>query len=65
MAPRERTIIRYAGSSYASYREKPLTEQLIESFNDDGEKFGGERVLKILKDERAVDVLTICCRWVS
>lgn len=32
---------------------------------DDGEKFGGERVLRVLKENRAVDVLTVCCRWVS
>ncbi|WVQ78391.1 hypothetical protein IAT38_000477 [Cryptococcus sp. DSM 104549] len=37
--------------------------QLIESFNDDGEKFGGERILKVLKEQNAVDVLTVCCRW--
>jgi len=38
--------------------------QLIESFHDDGEKFGGDRVLRVLREERGVDVLTICCRWV-
>ncbi|KAK1924890.1 hypothetical protein DB88DRAFT_487220 [Papiliotrema laurentii] len=37
--------------------------QLLEASYDDGEKFGGERVLKIQREERAVDVLTICCRW--
>ena len=37
----------------------------MELFNDDGEKFGGERVLKAMKDAKALDVLTICCRWVS
>ncbi|KAK8869678.1 hypothetical protein IAR55_000246 [Kwoniella newhampshirensis] len=36
---------------------------LIESFNDDGEKFGGERILKVLREQNAVDVLTVCCRW--
>jgi hypothetical protein len=37
--------------------------QLIESYNDDGEKFGGERVMRALREGQAVDVLTICCRW--
>jgi hypothetical protein len=41
------------------------TPQLLEAYNDDGEKYGGERVLRALRDERAVDVLTVCCRWVS
>ncbi|WWD16056.1 hypothetical protein CI109_100481 [Kwoniella shandongensis] len=36
---------------------------LIESFNDDGEKFGGERILKVLREQNAVDVLTVCARW--
>jgi hypothetical protein len=38
-----------------------MLRQLLESFNDDGEKYGGERVLKILQEERGVDVLTVCC----
>jgi hypothetical protein len=42
-----------------------IRAQLLEAYNDDGEKFGGERVLRALRDERAVDVLTVCCRWVS
>lgn len=37
----------------------------MESFSDDGEKFGGERVLKVLREQNAVDVLSVCCRWVS
>ncbi|ODN98409.1 hypothetical protein L198_03653 [Cryptococcus wingfieldii CBS 7118] len=37
--------------------------QLIESFDDDGEKFGGERILKVLKEHHAVDVLSVCVRW--
>ncbi|OWT41304.1 hypothetical protein C362_00770 [Cryptococcus neoformans Bt1] len=37
--------------------------QLVECFNDDGEKFGGERVLKVLREQNAVDVLSVCCRW--
>jgi putative IMPACT (imprinted ancient) family translation regulator len=37
--------------------------QLLESYNDDGEKFGGERVLKALREGQGVDVLTVCCRW--
>ncbi|KAL0254039.1 hypothetical protein I308_101418 [Cryptococcus tetragattii IND107] len=37
--------------------------QLVESFSDDGEKFGGERVLKVLREQNAVDVLSVCCRW--
>jgi len=39
--------------------------QLLELFNDDGEKFGGERVLRVMKDVSGLDVLTVCCRWVS
>lgn len=42
-----------------------LMRQLLESLLDDGEKFGGDRVLRVLKEQRAVDVLTVCCRWVS
>ncbi|KIR32760.1 hypothetical protein I352_04695 [Cryptococcus deuterogattii MMRL2647] len=37
--------------------------QLVESFSDDGEKFGGGRVLKVLREQNAVDVLSVCCRW--
>jgi putative IMPACT (imprinted ancient) family translation regulator len=37
--------------------------QLLESYNDDGEKFGGERVLKALREGQGVDVLAVCCRW--
>ena len=37
--------------------------QLIETYNDDGEKYGGERLLRVLQEERAVDTLTVCCRW--
>lgn len=37
----------------------------MESFSDDGEKFGGGRVLKVLREQNAVDVLSVCCRWVS
>ena len=37
--------------------------QLLESYNDDGEKFGGERVMKALREGHGVDVLTVCCRW--
>lgn len=40
-------------------------DKLLESFHDDGEKFGGDRILKVLKEERGVDVLTVCCRWVG
>ncbi|KJE05366.1 hypothetical protein I311_01045 [Cryptococcus gattii NT-10] len=36
---------------------------LVESFSDDGEKFGGERILKVLREQNAVDVLSVCCRW--
>jgi hypothetical protein len=43
--------------------EHTLRFQLIESYNDDGEKFGGDRVMKSLKEAQAVDVLTVCCRW--
>ncbi|EAL22764.1 hypothetical protein CNBB2120 [Cryptococcus deneoformans B-3501A] len=32
--------------------------QLVECFSDDGEKFGGERVLKVLREQNAVDVLS-------
>lgn len=39
--------------------------QLLEAFDDDGEKFGGERLLRVLKEKSAVDVITICVRWVS
>ncbi|RSH94017.1 hypothetical protein EHS25_006670 [Saitozyma podzolica] len=44
-------------------RELNVPGLLLEAYNDDGEKFGGERVLRALRDERAVDVLTVCCRW--
>ncbi|WVR05153.1 hypothetical protein IAU60_002165 [Kwoniella sp. DSM 27419] len=37
--------------------------QLLEVQNDDGEKFGGQTIMRVLQDENAVDVLTICCRW--
>ncbi|WVN86748.1 uncharacterized protein L203_101920 [Cryptococcus depauperatus CBS 7841] len=36
---------------------------LVESFDDNGEKFGGERILKVLREKSAVDVLSVCCRW--
>ncbi|KAL1413475.1 hypothetical protein Q8F55_001249 [Vanrija albida] len=37
--------------------------QLLEAFDDDGEKFGGERLLRVLQEQSAVDVITICVRW--
>lgn len=40
-------------------------EKLVECFSDDGEKFGGERILKVLREQNAVDVLSVCCRWVG
>jgi hypothetical protein len=40
-------------------------DQLLETYNDDGEKYGGERVLRVLREGKGIDVLTVCCRWVS
>lgn len=40
-----------------------LPIKLLETYNDDGEKFGGERILRALRDGQAIDVLTVCCRW--
>ncbi|ORX39983.1 hypothetical protein BD324DRAFT_607128 [Kockovaella imperatae] len=37
--------------------------QLLEIYNDDGEKFGGDRILRILKEEAAIDILVVVCRW--
>ena len=34
-----------------------------EMANDDGEAHGSERLLKVLRDEGASDVLLICSRW--
>jgi hypothetical protein len=34
-----------------------------EMANDDGETHGSERLLKVLRDEGASDVLLICSRW--
>lgn len=33
------------------------------SFDDDGERWGGERILKVLERESAVDVAVVCSRW--
>ncbi|GMK58623.1 hypothetical protein CspeluHIS016_0600650 [Cutaneotrichosporon spelunceum] len=37
--------------------------QLLEASEDDGERFGGERVLRTLRELGGVDVLCIVCRW--
>ncbi|KLT42507.1 hypothetical protein CC85DRAFT_285415 [Cutaneotrichosporon oleaginosum] len=37
--------------------------QLLETSDDDGERFGGERVLRTLRETGAVDVLCVVCRW--
>lgn len=31
--------------------------------NDDGEKYGSDRLLRVLKEEGASDVLVVCSRW--
>lgn len=31
--------------------------------NDDGEKFGGEHLIKVLREEGVSDVLVVCSRW--
>lgn len=31
--------------------------------DDDGERYGGDRVLKVLNEVGAVDVLVVCARW--
>lgn len=31
--------------------------------DDDGERYGGDRVLKVLNEIGAVDVLVVCARW--
>jgi hypothetical protein len=54
----------YQVSLHLGMTEAVMTDsQLLESYNDDGEKFGGERVLKALREGQGVDVLTVCCRW--
>ena len=37
---------------------------MVEAMGDDGERFGGERVMRALREHRGVDVLAVCCRWV-
>ena len=39
--------------------------QLVEEFDDDEEKWGGERLLRVLKEQGGVDVMLVCVRWVS
>ncbi len=34
-----------------------------EDAHDDGERWGGERLGKVLRDEGAADVLLVCSRW--
>lgn len=31
--------------------------------DDDGERYGGDRVLKVLNEVGAVDVIVVCARW--
>ncbi|EKD02717.1 hypothetical protein A1Q2_02947 [Trichosporon asahii var. asahii CBS 8904] len=37
--------------------------QLLEAMDDDGERYGGDRVLKVLNEVGAVDVIVVCARW--
>ncbi|WRT67222.1 uncharacterized protein IL334_004188 [Kwoniella shivajii] len=37
--------------------------QLLEASFDDNEKYGGQTILKTLRENNGIDVLSICCRW--
>ncbi|WVW82988.1 hypothetical protein I302_105004 [Kwoniella bestiolae CBS 10118] len=37
--------------------------QLLEASFDDNEKYGGQTILKALRENNGIDVLTVCCRW--
>ncbi|OCF36574.1 hypothetical protein I316_01825 [Kwoniella heveanensis BCC8398] len=37
--------------------------QLLEANFDDNEKYGGQTIMRVLQEQNAVDVITICCRW--
>ncbi|WVQ98812.1 hypothetical protein IAU59_005943 [Kwoniella sp. CBS 9459] len=37
--------------------------QLLEATFDDDEKYGGQTIMRVLQEQNAVDVITICCRW--
>jgi putative IMPACT (imprinted ancient) family translation regulator len=36
---------------------------LTEASEDDGERWAGERLIKVLREEGATDVLVVCSRW--
>ncbi|WVF72113.1 hypothetical protein IAT40_006925 [Kwoniella sp. CBS 6097] len=37
--------------------------QLLEATFDDNEKYGGQTIMRVLQEQNAVDVITVCCRW--
>ncbi|WVQ69987.1 uncharacterized protein L199_008211 [Kwoniella botswanensis] len=37
--------------------------QLLEASFDDNEKYGGQTILKALRENNGIDVLSVCCRW--
>ncbi|WWC61024.1 uncharacterized protein I303_103602 [Kwoniella dejecticola CBS 10117] len=37
--------------------------QLLEAAFDDNEKYGGQTILRALRENNGVDVLSVCCRW--
>jgi hypothetical protein len=63
MALPAKTIIKYVLLQIIANEVIYADPQLLETYNDDGEKFGGERVMKALREGQGVDVLTVCCRW--
>ncbi|WWC69368.1 uncharacterized protein I206_103307 [Kwoniella pini CBS 10737] len=37
--------------------------QLHEASFDDNEKYGGQTILRALRENKGIDVLSVCCRW--
>ncbi|WWC89931.1 uncharacterized protein L201_004860 [Kwoniella dendrophila CBS 6074] len=37
--------------------------QLLEASFDDNEKYGSQSILKTLRENNGIDVLSLCCRW--
>lgn len=42
-----------------------LFRRLQEGSDDDDERWGGDRILKVLRDRGGIDVLVVCCRSVN
>jgi putative IMPACT (imprinted ancient) family translation regulator len=43
--------------------EGPDDFRLREGNNDDGERWGGERILGVLRKQGIIDAVVVCSRW--